>query len=186
MATIRRCEVIWNGVGGLPGLSVFYAPAGVDPTGSLVTFFNAIKGDFPSPLTWTVTNGGDELDDATGTLSGGWVGTAGGAVVATGATAHAAGTGAYVVWNTADVVNGRRVKGRTFLAPLKFDDYDASGTIASASIATMLAAATILVTSGKTVIWHRPGSVGGGPGSSHVISNPTIPDKVTSLRTRRS
>jgi hypothetical protein len=185
MATIRRARVIWNGVSGLPGLSVFFAPAGVDPTGSLVAFFNAIKGEFPAPLTWTVENGGDELDDGTGVLSGGWAGTAGGPVVATGAAAHAAGTGAYVNWNTNTVVNGRRVKGRTFLAPLRNEDYDSAGTITSAALAILQVAANNLVTTADTIVWHRPGSVGGGAGSSAVIQSASVPDQVTSLRTRR-
>jgi len=106
-----------------------------------VSFFNAIKGNFPTPLTWNIPNDGDEIDDATGTLVGGWSGTAGGPVAATGTAAHAAGVGGYIQWNTNAVVNGRRVKGRTFLCPLKYDDYDAAGTLTSATITDFVNAA---------------------------------------------
>lgn len=185
MATIRRCYITWNGLTGLPGLSVFYAPSGVDPTGDLATFFSTIKANFPTGLTWQIPNGGDELDDTNGVLTGGWAGTPS-TVSATGsATSWAAGVGAYVNWNTTAVVNGRRVRGRTFLCPLVASAYDNSGTILAAALSTFQTAATALTAGGKTVIWHRPGSVSGGPGSSAAINAAVVPDQVTSLRTRR-
>jgi hypothetical protein len=186
VATIRRCEVTWSGLTGLPGLSVFHAPAGIDPTGSLVTFFNAIKGVFPTPLTWDIPNTGDELSDSTGVLTGGWAGAGGGAVVGTAAAPHAAGTGAFVSWATTAIVGGRRLKGRTFLAPLWNSGYDGSGTILLATQTTLQTACNALASSGVLVVWHRPTTPGGSDGVSHAVSAGTVPDKVTSLRSRRT
>lgn len=185
MATIRRCYVTWNGLTALPGLSVFYAPSGVDPTGDLVTFFNAIKALFPSGLTWTVQNGGDELSDATGVITGAWAGAGGTGVVGSGGgLAYAAGVGCYVNWQTGTIVNGRRVRGRTFLTHMITTAYDTSGTITNANVVTIQNAANAVVAGGKTVIWHRP-SPGGSNGSSAALLSANVPDQVTSVRTRR-
>lgn len=185
MATIRRCYVDWNGLTALPGLSVFYAKTAVDPTGDLGTFFNAIKGYFPTALTWTVRNGGDELDDATGTLTGAWTGAGTTGITGTGgAVAYAAGVGAYVNWATGAVVAGRRVTGRTFLTHMIAGGYDSSGTILAGALTAFQNAANALVASNKMVVWHRP-SPGGSNGSQHPYLSAAVPDVVTSVRSRR-
>jgi len=164
---------------------VFYASAAADPTGDLVTFFNSIKALFLNTLSWQVPNTGDLIDDATGTLTGTWVGASGASVAATGAPgSFAAGVGAFVNWSTGTIVNGRRLKGRTFLTNLSTGSYDAAGTIAAASLTTLGNAATTLVTAGKMVTWHRP-APGGAGGTSALWNGQSIPDQVTSLRSRR-
>lgn len=185
MATIRRCEVLWTGLVGLPGVSVFYAPSGTDPSGSLSTFFNAIKAQFPTGLSWGIPHEGDELNDATGELTGSWSGAGGSTVTATGDSHFAAGCGAYVNWSTGAIVSGRRLRGRTFLAPIKSQAYDTSGTIDNAVISAMLTPAQALAASGDITIWHRPDPVSHTGGSSSLALDCTIPDQVTSLRTRR-
>jgi hypothetical protein len=112
-----------------------------------------------------------------------WVNTAGGGIVTgSGAANYAAGCGAYVNWLTSGIANGRRVKGRTFMAPLINSAYD-GGTILNANLTTLQTAATALVTAGNTVVWHRP--VNGAGGSSYQPASALVPDQVTSLRTRR-
>lgn len=185
MATIRRCLVTWSGLGALPGVSVFYAPSGVDPTGDIADFFDGIKGLVPTGCQWQVPNGGDELDDATGTLLGSWSGAGNATIAATGGTGgYPAGVGAYVKWSTAAVVGGRRLKGRTFICPLWSGAYDSSGTIATATLSNLVTEAVALAASGSLVIWHRPSS-GGSGGSSSGVTGADVPDQVTSLRTRR-
>lgn len=182
MAIIERIVVTWQGAVGLPGVSVFYGDLGASANADIKTFFTSLVGLFPAGLTWTVPSSGDTIDDGTGALSSSWVNVAGGTVAATNATAYAAGCGAYVNWNTGSVVNGRRLKGRTFLAPLVSTMYDA-GTIVTANLTTMQNAANALVAAGNLLVWHRPGP--GGAGSSANPSSATVPDQVTSLRTRR-
>ena len=183
---MRRLRVVWNGLGGLPGLSTFYYGVASPNVSDAVTFFTAIRSLFPTGLTWEIPSSGDEIDDATGTLTGGWLGTGGATVTANGgATAYAAGCGARVRWNTTVVVNGRRVKGGTFLAPLLATQYDGSGTIAAGGQATMQAAASAFAASGVAKgVWHRPSVLGSGVYAA--INDATVPDIVTSLRSRRT
>lgn len=183
---MRKVPVVWaTGVGGA-GLSVFYTPFGSDATVELGTFFNAIKTLFPNAVTWDIPGSGDVVDEATGFLTGAWTGGTAATITATGgATGYAGGTGAYIRWQTAGIVGTRRVRGRTFLCPLLTAAYDAAGTLDPTRQATMQTAATTLAGSGKLLIWSRP-SATNPSGSSHAVLAGTVPDKVASLRTRRT
>lgn len=185
MAAIRRVVVAWQtGIGGA-GVSNFYSPFGTDATVEIGTFFNAIRGLFPTAVTWDIPGAGDVLEDSTGLLTGAWTGGTAATNNGNVATAYAGGTGAFIRWTTAGIVNGRRVRGRTFLCPLAAASYDTVGTIIAGSLTVLGGAATTLAGSGKLLIWHRPTSVGAADGSSHAVLAGTCPDKVTSLRTRR-
>ena len=186
MVDIRRCEVVWTGLSGLPGVSVFYSDSASDPTGSLATFFNAVKSECPSPLSWQIPTGGDTLDVATGTLTGSWTGTGGTTIAATGPTAHASGTGAFVRWDTPLIVAGRRLRGRTFIAPLASTKYDNDGSLSAACQGILQAAAVALAATGKIGVWHRPTTASPASGAFATATNASCPDRVTSLRTRRT
>lgn len=182
---MRRLRVTWTGLGGLPGLSTFYYGVATPNVSDCVAFFTAIRSLFPTGLTWDIPSSGDEIDDATGTLTGGWTGSGGGTVTANGGvTTYAAGTGTRVRWDTLSIVNGRRVRGGTFLAPLLGSSYDSSGTIATASLSTIQTAASTFAASGVAKgIWHRPTTP--GTGLYAAINTAVVPDKVTMLRSRR-
>jgi hypothetical protein len=183
MADMERIVVTWTGLSGLPGVSVFYGDLAGSANADIKTFFTAIAGLCPLGLTWTIPGNGDLIEDTTGALSGTWVnGAGGGSVAASGAAQHASGVGAYINWRTGAVVSGRRLMGRTFIAPLMNSAYDSSGNIVTGNLTTLQTAASALVTAGSTLIWHRPGA---GAGSSHQPVSATVPDQVTSLRTRR-
>lgn len=185
MTDIDRVEVTWTGLSGLPGVSVFYTVAGSNAPASLVTFFTAIQSVFPAGLSWTVPSSGDTIESTDGVLQGGWTGSGGATVAASGAAAHAAGTGAYVNWATASVVGGRRLAGRTFLAPLMNSAYDNAGTIVTGNLTTLQNAATALAGANKLVVWHRPTTPGGTDGTEDLVISGNVPDQVTSLRSRR-
>lgn len=183
MADIERIVVVWSGLAGLPGVSVFYGSLGGSANAAIKTFFTSIQGVFPAPLSWAVPGNGDLIDDATGNLSGVWVNAGGGGVVnASGAAPHAAGVGAYVNWRTGAIVGTHRLMGRTFLAPLNNSSYDGSGTILAATLTTLQNAANALVAAGNLRVWHRPN---GGAGLAVAPAAATVPDQVTSLKTRR-
>lgn len=183
---MRKMPVVWStGIGG-SGLSVFYSPFGVDATTDLGTFFNAIKGYFPNAVTWDVPGSGDVVDESTGLITGAWTaGTAASITATGGAVSYPAGTGTYVRWQTAGIVAGRRVRGRTFLCPLVIGGFDTTGTIAVVTQSAFQTAVNTLVGSGKLLIWHRP-HPGAADGSSHAVIAGVVPDKVSSLRTRRT
>lgn len=186
MASLRRVPVVWTGLTGLPGLSVFYCASADDVTTNLGTFFNAIKGSFVSPLSWSIPASGDEIDEATGTLTGSWTGGTAASIGASGSGAYPAGTGGMIRWTTGQIVNGRKFQGRTFLTGIMSSQYDTDGTILAASLTTWQSAASALVAPGKLRLWHRPSSPGAADGTSRAVVAGVAVDKVTSLRSRRN
>lgn len=186
MTTMRRLRVTWDGLGNLPGLSTFYYGPASPNVSDCVAFFTAIKGLFPTGLTWTIPSTGDEIEDSTGALTGTWVGSGGGTVAANGgALAFAAGTGARTIWRTGVIHRGRRVAGSTFLAPITTAQYTASGTVLASAVTTIQAAAAAFVASGVAKgVWSRP--VGGAGGLYCAINAAETPGRVTSLRSRRN
>lgn len=186
MADLRKVPVTWTtGAGGL-GLSVFYSADPDDVTTELGTFFNAIKAAFPGSVTWSIPSSGDTIESTTGILTGAWTGGTAASITATGGTSlYAAGTGGYVRWQTPLVIGGRRLKGRTFLCPIITDQYATDGTLNSTTLSGWQTAATTLATSGKLVVWHR-GTVDDPTGAAATVTAAVVPDKVTSLKTRRS
>jgi len=186
MSEIRRVPVAWTTGVGAAGVSVFYSNTTDDATAALGAFFNAIKGAFPSAVTWTIPSSGDKIEGTTGALTGSWSGGTGATYSGPAAVAYAAGTGAYVRWYTNTIRNGRKFVGRTFLAPVSTGLYDAAGTIDNSNLSTFQTAANTLAATGLIVIWGRPTTVGGSDGLWAGVTSAVVPDKVTSLKTRRS
>lgn len=182
---MRRVRVSWDGLGALPGVSTFYYGVASPNVSDLVTFFTAIRSLVPSGLTWTIPNTGDELDDATGQLTGTWSGSGGGTVTSNGGSvAYAAGVGVAVNWTTGVIVGRRRVQGRTFLCPLVSSAYSTNGSIAGGNLTTIGSAAAAFVASGVAKgIWHRPRNGSGGQYAA--INFFQVPNRVTALRSRR-
>lgn len=186
MADLRRVPVTWTTGAGGTGVSVFYTFSADDVTTELATYFNAVKTAFPTAVTWSIPAAGDEIESSTGALTGAWGGgTAASITGAGGASLYAAGTGFYNRWLTGTIVNGRKLVGRTFMCPVVYTMYATDGTIDTTSLGTMQTAASALAASNKLVIWHRPtGGLSNGVAAS--VAFAVVPDKVTSLRSRRS
>ena len=181
-------RVVWSGstvAGG--GLSTFYFTDGaVGQSSDVEDFFYALRAQFPIGTTITIPSNGDVINDSTGTLVGVWGSSGGVAVSGEGAAAHAAGVGARIVWNTAGINGGRRVKGSTFLVPVIAGLYDTDGTINNASITNMQAAATALVTAQASAFTIYSRSIDGAAGGNNEVTSATAPDKVAWLRSRRT
>lgn len=191
MAVIRKVVVTWNGFPGSPGYSVFYSPEATDAVASIKTFFDSLKVQGPPGLSWAIPFAGDSIQDTNGALASTWTSPDGGTVTATGAGNYAAGTGAFVRWLTAGVVNRRRVRGHTFFCPIVANSYESNGSLSSSAVTAFSAAAAVLGAASKLVIWARPfdDPTGASPhrdGSSHAVIAGQCPDQVTSLRSRRS
>lgn len=189
MPNIHRVSVAWQGWPGSPGVSQFYMKQSPDYQGvvdDLRTFFDAVKALLPSGLTVQVPVSGDTLNDNTGGIVGSWSATTPPLVVTgTGAGAYAGNAGAVIHWLTLAVVNGRRLRGRTFLVPLISTAYDTAGSLSTAALSTLsTAAGNLNITSGADlVVWHRP--VNGAGGSSEIFNSVRVPDLAVSLRSRR-
>lgn len=186
MTVLRRVPVIWTtGVGGA-GVSVFYSLSSTDATAALGTFFDAIKTKFNVAVTWNIPGSGDTIESSTGELVGSWAGGTSAALGGTVSTAYVAGTGAWVNWGTGSVRNGRRFRGRTFLCPLINTSFDTTGTLTNTDLSVFQAAANTLAATNLLTIWGRPTTPGGTDGFISTVLSAAVPDKVTSLRSRRS
>ena len=151
----------------------------------LVAFFNAIDSALPTTVSISVAPTFDEIEDTTGVLTDS--ATAGSPTVIVGdvAGAYSAPSGSCITWLTDGVVNGRRVRGRTFIVPMANIAYEGDGTITEATRAAYELAANDLIDSagGSMVVWHRP--VAGAGGSSHVVQAARVKDTIAVLRSRR-
>jgi hypothetical protein len=188
---LYKVQAVWSGLPGLPGVSTFYTMS-VPTLSRYKAFFDAIVGAFPASIKVTVAASGNIIDDATGTLTGQW---SGGSAVTTqmagGVSTYSPATGPYVRWTSSTVLDGRIVKGRTFLVPTSTNSYGSDGTIVSSTLTVLQNAASALVSShaGDLVLWHRPRKASAGvaarPGGHAVVTGATVPTKVGVLRSRR-
>lgn len=189
MANMRRYNVAWQNWPGSPGVSVFYSDTSVDIstfTDALRAFWNSLAALLPSGLTVQVPSSGDVINDQDGTITGSWSdGTPVLVVTGTGAGAYAGNAGAVVHWLTSGVVNGRRVRGRTFIVPIVGSAYETNGSLSTATLTSLNGAASTLVgaVGSGMRIWHRPKAP--AVGSQHDVTGHRVPDLAVSLRSRR-
>lgn len=181
----RKVQVVWNTGPGGSGLSTFYTLESVDATVEIGTFFNAIKSLLSDTISISVPASGDTIEVTNGHLSGAWVGGTAATYTGTAHSAYAAGTGAFVKWLTSGIAGTHRVRGRTFICPLLVSGFDVDGTLSGSYVTAIQNAANTLAASGKLNIWHRPSAPGAVDGSLHTVIAAQVPDKVTSLATRR-
>lgn len=166
-------------------MSVFYSAFGTDPTGALATYFNAEKAKFNTAVSWSIPSSGDTITAETGALTGAWTGGTAATISGTSSGAYAAGTGYYVNWLTGIVRDGHKFRGRTFMAPIIITSYGTDGTIDNSFLAQSQTAATALATAGVCGVWGRPNNDAMDNGIFSLIVAGQVPDKVTSLRSRR-
>lgn len=185
MANIDKLVCRWDGFVGGPGYTIFYATPGAGVRAHILTFWDAIREWLPSIVTISVPNGGDTLDDATGTLTGSWSSGVASTHLGQGTGNFPAPAGAAVTWDTDGIANGRRVRGRTFLVPCSGQAFAADGTLYEPFLTDLRLAAGALVDSaaGALLVWHRP--VAGAGGSSHAVVDARVSDKAAVLRSRR-
>lgn len=192
-----RVTARWSGFSGGPGYSNFYFGSGFLDGG--------LVGDEAELLAGRVRDSFDELSDLlpTGTRINiepevPIIDSDTGVIqsfnsieappqVAAGARDNYAGpAGAVVTWRTADLRNGRRIRGRTFIVPLATQSFQSDGTLVSDSITALRAFADGIMGSsldGDFGVWSRPSGGSGGVFAS--VTGYTVPDMVAVLRSRR-
>lgn len=197
---LSRVSAAWQGWPGAPGVSqMYYGTALGDlPTQNNIdairTFFNSLAFLLPVGLTITVPRSGDRINQTDGKIIGAWeVPVAPAVVTGTAAGNYAGNAGAVIHWLTTVVVNGRRVRGRTFLVPLAASAYDASGSLSQATQTALQNAASALVSQvdGAPSVWARPfidptGKKAPREGSLAQITSVRVPDLAVSMRSRRT
>jgi len=163
----------------------------MDETGSgwstdLAAFFDSVKDRFPSGLVWEVPEAGDLIDVASGALSGTWSGETYAAIAATGANGYVQGAGCSIEWLTGGLRNGRRVLGRTFLAPLDNGSWGTSGVVGGAALSALQTAlGTYMTANPWGMVYSRP-TTSNPVGAAHPITSARIPSDVSWLRSRRT
>lgn len=152
---------------------------------ALATFLGAVDGTLDNSTTWTIRTVGRELDDSTGGLIGAWA--EGSVKTGTGNNATepvADATQILFQWHTGNIVNGRFLRGRTFIPGLT-NSVLSNGNINEANRAAFQALGETLVDDAANMqVWHRP--VSGTGGSAHTIANCTVWAELAVLRRRRS
>lgn len=191
--TITRITARWSGFRGAPGYSNFFfegenaVDIEVKPLGEAVaTFFRSVSDNLPAGVTITIDGNADNIDEATGNIVGQVDFEEPLAVTGGVQGNYSAASGAVVNWLTGSFVNGRQVRGRTFIVPLTTNSYDAQGDITSGVLDRIRAGAQGLVDANipsPLVVWSRPR--GGAGGTSHVVTGSRVPDLGAVLRSRR-
>lgn len=162
----REITVDWVTAAGPGHVSVFNFNEGVavaTQRAALNTFLGAIDGALDSSVTWTVSTSGREWNSTTGALEGAWsdstpytgVGGVSGEPVAD-------ATQILFRWDTATIVNGRFLTGRTYVpgcAIINMADGNMEETIRAAIEAN---GQTFAGSAATPVVWHRPISGSGG------------------------
>jgi len=152
---------------------------------SIATMLTAVNDRLDSLTTWTVGTSGDIVDDVTGTLTGAW----------SEATART-GTGSVsgqpvqntsqilLQWHTGIIVNGRRLRGRTYIPGASSGASDA-GQVAAATVADFVAAQATFISDCATqfAVWHRP--INGAGGSSQSVLTGSCWNEFAVQRRRR-
>jgi hypothetical protein len=187
---IAKINVSWTGWNGGPGLSTFFA-LNQQPGDTIALaplrdfFFAAVTGHLPSIVSIAFPVAGDVLDETTGLVLGGWSATPVSPVTGVGATNFSATSGAVITWRTLTIVNGKRIRGRTFLVPLLASAYAPDGTLDTNFRGNVLAAGAALIAQSVTTfgIYHRP--VSGAGGKIAQIAAATMTDRAMVLRSRR-
>lgn len=185
--TINRFRIHWTGFTGSPGVNTLYFTSGADPAPAWRTFFSAIAARLPSVVSISFDSTGDTIDDTTGLVNGSWSASSAAPVAGTDASSYAGPVGACINWTTGTIVNGHRVRGRSYLVPLGGSSYDADGSLGSGTLTSLRGALATYVASSSglaQVVFRRPGSPGG---AGHVaVTGANIPDLAAVLRSRRS
>ena len=191
-----RVDLSGSAVVGASVMTLYSNATGSGLPAATVTWLNAIKANLPPSLTLTVPGGGDLIDEVTGALAGSWSDGGGGSVTGTGVGGFAIGVGVRIAWTTTGLVDGRRVKGSTFLVPAMSGTWDSSGRMQPASVTSFNTPTQSFLTAmaGHLTIWSRPRKadatktppVTARAGSHHDVTAATVITTPTTLRSRRT
>jgi hypothetical protein len=185
---LARMFVDWTGtsVVGLARNVLHFDASDSDPdVGAVHDAYFAMRSALPASVVLTIHGSGDVIDDATGDLVRAWSTGPDQTVLGSSTDTSAAGVGACVTWHTGQIVNARRLRGRTFLVPLSTFAYDAQGTLTTAQQTALNAFGTAMVGTTTLGVWHRPTTPGGSDGTSGGVISYTLRDHVAFLGSRR-
>lgn len=183
--TVDRLQVSLSGPAMGSGVATHYAVPGSELQPAFSTFWESCAFLMAEAVDIHVPTTGDQIDEATGLLTGAWTFGIGGNYSGGGSGAYAGGVGAVIQWITQGLVEGHRVRGRTFVVPLALNSYDALGTLNASVVSALESAANVLLNTaaGNHVVWSRPRP--GVAGSIHPVVDFRVSDRVSWLRSRK-
>lgn len=197
MANIDRVRVSLTGFAGGPGVATHFGLNGPALHGIVRALWVSLSADMPDDVTIKVESAGDTINDTNGALVGNWSIADTPSFTGLASGSYAAPAGVVLTWLTADILDRKRVRGRTFVVPLAGTDYETNGTLAPGAIASLSSYAADYATNsaGNAVVWHRPivarAATPTSParaarvGGHAVITSSRVRDKVAVLRSRR-
>ena len=192
-----RVETTISGTTGAPYLSVMHFEVETEPPGvqdavdAVGAFWTALSAYLANDLSWTVSGDVVEFNSDDG------VATAFHSVTPASGTFSEAGekipfvAQVLVRWGTAGVVNGRQVRGRTFLPGLTQGGIDEGRVLASTQTAIASAAAALVADADAELgVWSRPlwneaHTEIVREGSFHAVTSASVWDQFASLTGRR-
>jgi len=182
-------RAVWSTAGGGIGYTVFHFATTVDSNAEAQTIANAVRAFFQSlvglfPNEVSINFESEYLNlAADGTLEAVFAVAPPAQVLGTDTSTYNRAAGVRVDWGTGQIVNGRRLTGRTYLVPVGAGAYDATGLVTSANATAILAAANTLISATASTaplaVWSRTHQV------SHVVTTPSVPSKGAILTGRR-
>jgi len=191
-----RVRVAITGWEGGPGLSTFYFTVPTQDAAAASRVAAHVRAKLngswapqsPNAITLTTSGDVDVLNAATGVIENTLSVAAPAPIAGTGGTSWAPFSVAMLLQlRTSTFINGRRVRGRSFLSPVRASAIAAHGSLDETQRNAMQVAGEDFrtsVTAGDTwVVWHRP--VNGAGGSAAQITSVTVPGKPAILRSRR-
>lgn len=158
MAVISRVRTSLTAFPGGPGVATMFCLDPLTFVPKLHSFWEDLKVCFPSDVHLTIEPGGDTIDSGTGVLSGSWTAPQTPTTIGTDVQKYAAPVGLMVAWLTDGILDGKRVKGRTFIVPAAGGMFDTNGQVAAATVIALagFAATFQVATAGDLVVFHRP------------------------------
>jgi hypothetical protein len=197
MTQLERVRVGLSGFTGGPGVATFYFLDVATALPSLQSLWTVLAQTMPNIVTIQVENSGDVIEDTTGTIVDQWTQGAEAPIFGGLGGKYSAPSGYCLNWLTQTILDGHRLKGRTFVVPTGVDIYDLDGTIVTATVNAVNTAAATYVNdqSASAVVWHRPRKArpadGSRPavtaraGGHGLITSALVRDKAAVLTSRR-
>lgn len=152
---------------------------------ALSTFLTAVKASLSNQVSYSIEQSGRVLDDATGALVGSWSQAT--ALTGSGGSATqpvADATQILFRWFTPSIVNGRFLKGRTFIPGL-FSGGLSGGNLLAAQVTGLSAAANTFANDPAGFgVWHRPSQ--GAGGDFVLTTSGSVWSELAVLRRRRN
>lgn len=146
---------------------------------------DAIGGVLDQNVSWLVETAGREMDSLTGTLTGVWTDTT--PFAGTGGTIGQSNPDAaqlLIRWNTQAIVDGRFLKGRTFIPGVSTTSVT-DGNVSATTLAGLQTAVNTFVGAFNGFgVWHRP--TAGAGGSFATAQTGSIWSEYAILRRRRA